>query len=137
MWKTTSVKHSSLNSSHQLSFEECIIDTLILRFIRLYTIHLYESSNTNHICRRHLLFHLQIRCMLALYTYNDIKLGVYFQLVYLSTPIMTTYSSEAIQAIKYMAVIFANIILSTVVLRAAKNYINMRIVCGIGMETMS
>ena len=72
--------------------------------------------------------------MLALYTYNNIKLGVYFQLVYLSTPIMTTYSSEAIQAIKYMAVIFANIILSTVVLRAAKNYINMRIVCGSGMD---
>lgn len=70
----------------------------------------------------------------SLYTYNDIKLGVYFQLVYLSTPIMTTYSSEAIQAIKYMAVIFANIILSTVVLRAAKNYINMRIVCGSGMD---
>jgi len=96
--------------------------------------YLYESSNTNHICRRRHLFHLQIRCMLALYTYNDIKLGVYFQLVYLSTPIMTTYSSEAIQAIKYMAVIFANIILSTVVLRAAKNYINMRIVCGSGMD---
>ena len=47
---------------------------------------------------------------------------------------MTTYSSEAIQAIKYMAVIFANIILSTVVLRAAKNYINMRIVCGSEMD---
>jgi hypothetical protein len=47
---------------------------------------------------------------------------------------MTTYSSEAIQAIKYTAVIFANIILSTVVLRAAKNHINMRIVCGSGMD---
>ena len=47
---------------------------------------------------------------------------------------MTTYSSEVIQAIKYMAVIFANIILSAVVLRAAKNYINMRIVCGSGMD---
>ena len=72
--------------------------------------------------------------MLALHLYNNIKLGVYFQLVYLSTPIMTAYSSEAIQAIKYTAVIFANIILSTVVLRAAKNYINMRIVCGSGMD---
>jgi hypothetical protein len=49
---------------------------------------------------------------------------------------MTTYSSEAIQAIKYTAVIFANIILSTVVLRAAKNYINMRIVCGSGMDNV-
>jgi len=72
--------------------------------------------------------------MLALHLFNNIKLGVYFQLVYLSTPIMTTYSSEAIQAIKYTAVIFANIILSTVVLRGAKNYINMRIVCGSGMD---
>ena len=45
---------------------------------------------------------------------------------------MTTYSSGVIEAIMYMAVIFANIILSTVVLRAAKNHINMRIVCGSG-----
>ncbi len=39
------------------------------------------------------------------------------------------YSEEAIAATKYMAVIFANIILSTVALRAVKNAINVRIFC--------
>lgn len=43
---------------------------------------------------------------------------------------MMMYSEEAIAAPKYMAVIFANIILSTVALRAVKNAINVRIVCG-------
>lgn len=39
-----------------------------------------------------------------------------------------TYSEGAIAAAKYMAIIFANIILSTVVLRAAKNVINYNVV---------
>jgi len=56
--------------------------------------------------------------------------GVFFQLLDPSTPIMMMYSEEAIAATKYMAVIFANIILSTVALRAVKNAINVRIVCG-------
>jgi hypothetical protein len=46
-----------------------------------------------------------------------------------STPITMMYSEEAIAAPKYMAVIFANIILSTVALRAVKNAINVRIFC--------
>src|SRR5210317_458831 len=76
MWKTTSVKHSSLNSSHQLSFEECIIDTLILRFIRLYTIHSYES----------LALIIYVVVISFIYKYavcslTPIIIGVYFQLV--------------------------------------------------------
>lgn len=43
---------------------------------------------------------------------------------------MMTYSEEAIAAAKYMAVIAANIVLSTVALRAAKNAINCSKVCG-------
>jgi hypothetical protein len=43
---------------------------------------------------------------------------------------MVTYSGEAITATKYMAVIFANILISTVILRAVKNVINVRVVCG-------
>ena len=42
---------------------------------------------------------------------------------------MMMYSEEAIAAPKYMAVIFANIILSTIALRAVKNAINVRIFC--------
>ncbi len=39
-----------------------------------------------------------------------------------------TYSEGAIAAAKYMAVIFANIILSTIAVRAAKNVINVNVV---------
>ncbi len=39
-----------------------------------------------------------------------------------------TYSEGAIAVAKYMAILFANIILSTVVLRAAKNVINTNVV---------
>ena len=113
-----------VSAKHQLSYEWCIIVTL-LRFIRLY---LYESLNHYAVVISFIFKY----AVCSLYTYNNIKLGVYFQLVDLSTPIMTTYSSGVIEAIMYMAVIFANIILSTVVLRAAKNHIHMRIVCGSG-----
>jgi len=39
-----------------------------------------------------------------------------------------TYAEGAIAAAKYMAVIFANIILSTIAVRAAKNVINANVV---------
>jgi len=54
--------------------------------------------------------------------------GVFFQLISPSNPVSMTYSEGAIAAAKYMAIIFANIILSTVVLRAAKNVINYNVV---------
>ena len=41
-----------------------------------------------------------------------------------------TYSEGAIAATKYMTAIFANILLSTVALRAVKNAINVRVCCG-------
>ena len=39
-----------------------------------------------------------------------------------------TYSEGAITATKYIAIIFANILLSTVILRAVKNVININVV---------
>jgi len=41
---------------------------------------------------------------------------------------MMTYSEEAIDAAKYMSVIFANVLLSTVAIRAVKNVINVNVV---------
>eukprot|EP00577_Skeletonema_sp_RCC1716_P012579 CAMPEP_0113400212 /NCGR_PEP_ID=MMETSP0013_2-20120614/15996_1 /TAXON_ID=2843 ORGANISM="Skeletonema costatum, Strain 1716" /NCGR_SAMPLE_ID=MMETSP0013_2 /ASSEMBLY_ACC=CAM_ASM_000158 /LENGTH=381 /DNA_ID=CAMNT_0000285253 /DNA_START=154 /DNA_END=1299 /DNA_ORIENTATION=+ /assembly_acc=CAM_ASM_000158 len=54
--------------------------------------------------------------------------GVFFQLINPSAPIMMTYSEEAIDAAKYMSVIFANVLLSTVAIRAVKNAINVNVV---------
>jgi len=50
--------------------------------------------------------------------------GIFSQLVYLSFPIMYSYSDAAIAATKYMSIIFANILVSTIVLRAVKNVLN-------------
>ena len=58
------------------------------------------------------------------------QFGVFFQLIYPSSPIEMTYSEGAIAATKYMTAIFANILLSTVALRAVKNAINVRVCCG-------
>jgi len=41
---------------------------------------------------------------------------------------MMTYSEEAIDAAKYMSAIFANVLLSTVAIRAVKNIINVNVV---------
>eukprot|EP00985_Skeletonema_marinoi_P016640 scaffold8985_cov161-Skeletonema_marinoi.AAC.2 len=51
-------------------------------------------------------------------------IGIFFQLVYLSFPIMYSYSDAAIAVTKYMSIIFANILVSTIALRAVKNVIN-------------
>lgn len=59
-----------------------------------------------------------------MHSFNTSQLGVYFQLTDSSTPIVMTYSSGMIDAVKYMAVTFANIILSSVALHVTKNYLN-------------
>eukprot|EP00986_Skeletonema_menzelii_P009251 scaffold4158_cov127-Skeletonema_menzelii.AAC.4 len=56
------------------------------------------------------------------------QFGVFFQLIYPSAPISLAYSDGAINAAKYMAVVYANVILSTIAIRAAKNIINVNVV---------